>query len=66
VIVGNGARPACGVLENGRITLSGRSADILGAKGVVERYLGIGQAVGDGASVRQRAMSERLGQILRA
>jgi branched-chain amino acid transport system ATP-binding protein len=53
------------VLENGRITLSGRSADILGAEGVAEKYLGIGQAVGDRMSVRQRAMSERLGQILR-
>ena len=53
------------VLENGRITLSGRSADILGAEGVAEKYLGIGQAVGDRTSTRQLAMSERLGQILR-
>jgi branched-chain amino acid transport system ATP-binding protein len=53
------------VLENGRITLSGRSADILGAEGVAEKYLGNGRAVGDRTSARQRAMSERLGQILR-
>jgi branched-chain amino acid transport system ATP-binding protein len=53
------------VLENGQITLSGRSADILSAEGVAEKYLGIGQAVGDRTSARQRAMSERLGQILR-
>jgi branched-chain amino acid transport system ATP-binding protein len=52
------------VLENGRITLEGRSADILGAAGVAEKYLGIGQAVGDQTSVRQRAMSARLRQIL--
>jgi branched-chain amino acid transport system ATP-binding protein len=52
------------VIENGRITLQGRSADIIGAEGVAEKYLGVGVAVGDQTSPRQRALSERLKQIL--
>jgi branched-chain amino acid transport system ATP-binding protein len=52
------------VIENGRITLAGRSAEILSAEGVAEKYLGVGVAVGDQTSARQRALSEQLKQIL--
>jgi len=53
------------VIENGRIALEGRSADILRVEGVAEKYLGVGLAVGD-ASERQRALSQRLKEILLA
>jgi branched-chain amino acid transport system ATP-binding protein len=53
------------VLENGRIIIEGRSREILDASAIAEKYLGVGKAVGDGTSVRQHAMNERLAKVLR-
>jgi branched-chain amino acid transport system ATP-binding protein len=52
------------VLENGRITLAGRSADIMAAEGVAEKYLGVGQGMSEQALARQRALSAKLARIL--
>ena len=52
------------VIENGRITASGASADILASSDIAEKYLGVGHAVGDPASAHQQAMSARLAAIL--
>jgi branched-chain amino acid transport system ATP-binding protein len=52
------------VIENGRITTSGSSADILASADIAEKYLGVGHAVGDPGSARQLAMSAKLRSIL--
>jgi branched-chain amino acid transport system ATP-binding protein len=52
------------VLENGRITLQGRSADIMATAGVAEKYLGVGQGLSEQALARQRALSAQLARIL--
>ena len=52
------------VIENGRITAQGTSADILASADIAEKYLGVGHAVGDATSARQLAMSARLKSIL--
>jgi branched-chain amino acid transport system ATP-binding protein len=52
------------VIENGRITAQGGSAEILASADIAEKYLGVGHAVGDATSARQQAMSARLKSIL--
>jgi branched-chain amino acid transport system ATP-binding protein len=52
------------VLENGRIAITGRSSDILASTDVAEKYLGVGHSLGDTAGMRQRALGERLIEIL--
>ncbi len=53
------------VLENGGIIIEGRSKEILDARAIAEKYLGVGKAVGDGTSTRQREMNEQLAKVLR-
>ena len=52
------------VIENGRIVTAGPSADILASDEIAEKYLGIGHAISDSGSSRQRKMSARLQAIL--
>ena len=52
------------VIENGRIVMSGRSADILASDEIAVKYLGVGAAVTDSAADRQTAMTVRLKTIL--
>jgi branched-chain amino acid transport system ATP-binding protein len=54
------------VLENGRITAEGRSAELIASADIAERYLGVGRAVGDVHGTAQRVLSERLKAILSA
>ncbi len=51
------------VLENGRITIDGPSSDILATASIAEKYLAVGGSVGDRASMRQRALTERLAKV---
>jgi branched-chain amino acid transport system ATP-binding protein len=52
------------VLENGGIIIEGRSREILDASAIAEKYLGVGKAVGDGTSTRQRALNQQLAKVL--
>jgi branched-chain amino acid transport system ATP-binding protein len=52
------------VIENGRIVLQGRSADIMATAGVAEKYLGVGQGLSEQTLARQRALSAKLARIL--
>lgn len=52
------------VIENGRIVTAGPSAAILASDEIAEKYLGVGHAVSDSGSARQRAMSARMHAIL--
>jgi branched-chain amino acid transport system ATP-binding protein len=52
------------VLENGRITAEGRSAELLASADIAQKYLGVGQGVGDQHSTAQRRLSDRLKTIL--
>ncbi len=54
------------VIENGRITASGISRDILASADIAEKYLGVGHRVGDAGGARQIAMTARLREIMAA
>jgi branched-chain amino acid transport system ATP-binding protein len=54
------------VLENGRITAQGRSAELLASADIAQKYLGVGQAMGDPHSAAQRMLSNKLKTILSA
>ena len=52
------------VIENGRIAMSGPSAEILASDEIAEKYLGVGVARADASDARQIAMTDRLKTIL--
>ena len=54
------------VLENGRITAQGPSAELLASADIAQKYLGVGRDVGDSASVAQHELNARLKAILSA
>ena len=54
------------VLENGRITTQGRSAELLALADIAQKYLGVGQAVGDPHRAAQRMLGNEPKTILSA
>jgi branched-chain amino acid transport system ATP-binding protein len=54
------------VIENGRIVMAGRSADILASDEIAEKYLGVGVARTDSTNKKQTDMTARLKAILRS